>query len=449
MPNLKSIFEGRAELYKIISNIGWLLFEKVFRSLFNFLLIIWIARHYGVEQFGVLNFAIAFTALFSPIATLGLESIVVREIVDKPDKELSILGAAFSLRFIGATLAFILAVLVVFWLRYDDAQARYLSIILAGGLFLQSFDVIDYFFQAKVTSRFTVQARAIASLIGAALKVLCMVYHLPIAWIAWVMFLELLVTAGLLIYFFGGPRLYLGILTFPSNLMKTLLKEGLPLLWAGVLVIIYMRIDQTMLAKLSSDKAVGIYSAAVHLSEIWYFIPGILVNSIFPNIIQTKKQGVAPYLSKLQMVYDLLTLISLAACLFVTFTSDYLMAFIYGDAYGQSALVLSIHIWSSIFVFWGLASNKYLIIENLNYIIFYTTLIGASSNVILNLLFIPSYGVQAAAFSTLFSYGLSAYISYIFFPKSRIVFYMLSRSFNVFRIILNFGDFIKVLKAKS
>src|SRR5438067_13859603 len=78
--------EGRAQVRKVLRNIGWLSIDRMVRASVGLLVGVWVARYLGLDQFGTLNFAAAFVSLLSPFAVLGLDSIVIRDLVDAPAK---------------------------------------------------------------------------------------------------------------------------------------------------------------------------------------------------------------------------------------------------------------------------------------------------------------------------------------------------------------------------
>ena len=75
---------------------------------------------------------------------------------------------------------------------------------------------------------------------------------------------------------------------YSKLLARSLLKDSWPLALSGVVVMIYMKIDQVMIKHMIGEEAVGFYAAAVRLCEAWYFIPVTICNSIFPAIVNAK-----------------------------------------------------------------------------------------------------------------------------------------------------------------
>ena len=86
---LKSIGPG---LRRILGNMGWLMVDRMVRLGMGLFVTVWVARYLGPAQFGSLNFAFAFVSLFGTAATLGLDGIVVREVVHHAADTHEILG---------------------------------------------------------------------------------------------------------------------------------------------------------------------------------------------------------------------------------------------------------------------------------------------------------------------------------------------------------------------
>lgn len=156
--------EGRVALQKILANTGWLFIDKIIRMGVGLLVGIWVARYLGPEQFGLYNYALSFVALFSALATLGLDGIVVRDIVRDPSCKDETLGTAFVLKLIGGGLTFLFVVGANSLLRPHDRLTQWLVGIIALGTIFQAFDTIDFWFQSQVKSKHTVYSKNTAQL---------------------------------------------------------------------------------------------------------------------------------------------------------------------------------------------------------------------------------------------------------------------------------------------
>jgi O-antigen/teichoic acid export membrane protein len=187
----------------------------------------------------------------------------------------------------------------------------------------------------------------------------------------------------------------------------SLLKDSWLMMVAGAAILIYMKIDQVMIKEMLSSGAVGQYAAAVRLSEAWYFIPMVIGNSLFPAIINAKKQSEELYYTRLQNLYDMMVCMAIAIALPMTFLSDWLVNLLYGVEYNQAGSVLMIHIWAGLFVFLSVANDKWFYIENKSKLLIIKVFIGAISNIGLNFIFIRKYGINGAAVASIISYSIS------------------------------------------
>jgi len=239
-------------------------------------------------------------------------------------------------------------------------------------------------------------------------------------------------TALMLIFYFKKNKKF--IFTPYLVQIKTLLKDSWPLILSGLAIMVYMKIDQIMIGEMLGETAVGLYSAAVKISEVWYFIPIVITSSLFPSIVEAKKQDEKLYYKRLQQLYSLMILISAAIALPMTFLSDWVIRFLYGDAYLLAASVLSIHIWAGIFVFLGVASGQWLLIENLQKIALKRTLFGVISNIILNFFLIQKLSIFGAALATLISQSIAAFFYDFFDQSTKKIFFLKLKAFLIWRI---------------
>jgi O-antigen/teichoic acid export membrane protein len=196
-----------------------------------------------------------------------------------------------------------------------------------------------------------------------------------------------------------------------------------------------MKIDQIMVGEIIGNKGLGIFSAAVRLSEITYFIPVVICSSLFPSIIKTHARNIQEYKYKLQQLYDLLVGISISLVIFISLFSKYIVVMIYGNEFIAASSVLVVHIWTCLFVYVGFASGQQLVVENLIPLGLYRTIMGVVINVILNFIFIPMWGIIGGALSTLFTQIFVSWVSLCFYKKTRDMFWMILNSFNPMRLI--------------
>ncbi|MEH2223545.1 flippase [Nostoc sp.] len=423
-----SKFQSRSGLRAIIANTGWLFADRILRMGASLVVGVWVARYLGVKQYGLFNYTLAFVALFSPIFTLGLDDVVVRHLVRQSSNKEEILGTTFWLKFLGGIASVLLAVSTMFFLGEHETLKIWLVAILGiAGVFRAS-DTIELWFQSQVQSKYTVIAKNTAFLLNTLIKIALILTKAPLLAFALVTLAEFAMSAiGLLIvYQVKGSSLWLWRWSVATA--KTLLKESLPLIFSGFAIMIFMRIDQVMLGQMIGDSEVGIYSAAVRVSEIWYFIPGAIVSSVAPAIYAAKEKSESLYYQRIGQLLSLMTCISLAIALPMSFLSDKIIMVMFGSGYAEAGPILAVHIWTSLFVFMGLATSPWFIAEGLNHVSLGKTLFGAILNIILNLLLIPKYAGLGAAIATIISQAAAAFICNGFDSRTQKLFRIQVRS---------------------
>lgn len=435
-------------LRKVIGNTAWLFGEKIVQMGLGLLVGAWVARYLKPQQFGLFNEAIAFAALFAPFAKLGLDNIVVRDITRQPHCKNETLGTAFLLKLMGGILTSLLAVVMISLLRQDEPQLRWLVGIVAAVTVVQSFETIDFWFQSQVQSKYTVWARNGAYVLMNFVKIWLIVTRAPLITFAWAMLVESALSAvGMVIaYRLQGNFLKSWQVSFARA--KVLLKDSWPLILSGLVIMIYMRIDQVMLGQMVGSKEVGVYSAAVKLSELWYFVPGAIVTSVFPSIVKAKEASEEIYYDRTQKLFNIMALLGYSVAIPITFLSTKLLTLpiLYGKDYVQAGPILTVHIWAGLFVSLGVAREPWLISEGLMKLSAATTATGAVINVILNLFLIPRYGGMGAALATVIAQFTASYGANAIYPKTRIIFIKQTKA--IFMIDV-FSSLIKRIKSRN
>ena len=182
---------------------------------------------------------------------------------------------------------------------------------------------------------------------------------------------------------------------------------------------IYMRLDQIMLAKMRSDTEVGIFAAALRFLEIWYFIPMALSSSLLPSLIGKQKADPLGYETTIGHFYDINAGLAYALIAVLVPTAPWLFNLVYGEGFAGAESVFHIQIWAALFVFLGVARSSYLINRGLTGFDLFATTIGVLLNVVLNLFLIPKHGAQGAAVATVISQMVSAFVTSFMWAPTR------------------------------
>ncbi len=411
------------ERHGVAVNSAWLIGDKVIRLGLNLIITVWLARHFGPEGFGVWNFAIAFVALFGVFAVLGMDGIIVRELVtDKVDAG-RILGTALVMRLAAAIIAATAAVGAACWIRGVGDITTLLVASNSLTLVFQSSQIIEYHFQAEMRARAAVVAANIAFLVTAVLRLGLLAMGAPMAWFGLSLVIEAMLAACLLTYAYRRDAKH-ARWSFSLPLAKRLLGQSWPLLLSGFAVMAYMRIDQVMLAMMLNDHTVGVFSAALRVAEVWYFIPMAITAAAFPRMLERRAADPVAFQRYTQTLYDCMAWLGLAVAVFASLSARWLIPLLYGQEYAQSATILSIQIWAGIAVAMSYVHGRWLLAEGLQKYGLYYTLSAAVVNISLNFLLIPKYGAVGAAWSTLAA-QIGVLPIQLFFKKARRNFLMM------------------------
>jgi O-antigen/teichoic acid export membrane protein len=199
-----------------------------------------------------------------------------------------------------------------------------------------------------------------------------------------------------------------------------MLRDSFPLIFASAFFLIYARIDQVMIKNMIDAKAVGLYDAAVRISELSYFVPQILLLALFPVIINAKKVSPELYYKRTKKLLLSLLVISISIALFITIFAKYLILIIFGASFAGALYPLWICAWSTVGASLNSLVQQILVAENMTKNITISAFLGMTTNVVLNIFFIPKYGISGAALATLISY-MVPFFSLFLFKKTRVL----------------------------
>lgn len=412
------------DLIKVVKNIFWLGLEHSLRLGLGLIVGIWLVRYLGPENFGVMSYSLAITGLFSAIAALGMRGIAIREIVRHPDQKFEILGTSATLQILGGLVSYAMAISSVFLLRPNDPLAIAFVAIAGSALLFKLSETADYWLESQLMSKYSVWIRSGCFAFFSMVKVYLILIEADLISFAYVIVAEALAVTLVYITVILLSCFKMSKIHFVWVRAKDMLLAGCPLMLTGISMAIYMKIDQIMLGQMLGNTAVGIYAAAVRLSELWLFIPLIIANSVLPGILEAQKNSAKLYLAKLQQLFDILVWIALVIILIITLTADELVILIFGQDFKEAGKILSIHIWAIVFAFLGLASGKWFLAEDRQILGLKRALLGMAVNIALNLRLIPEYGGLGAAWATLLSQASAAMLFDLTHAETRKIFWM-------------------------
>ena len=403
---------------KYFENAFWLIFEKGFSLFVGLVVGIYVARYLQPEAFGLLNYGIGFVSIFSALSTLGMDQIIVRELAKGKTSKEDLLGTGFVIKLFGS-LALIVLMLVVMVFLDQGPLANTLILIIAGAELFKAFEVISYFFQSQVRSKYVVQVQLVINLMISLSKIGLVFFHAPLIWFAVIIVIGSLLNAVGFLYAYkvreGSPFRW----NFQKKLARILLKESWPLALYGVALHTQARIDQVMLGNMMNISEVGQYSVALRFIEIFGFVPMILMSTFTPAVTKGKATSEALYHSRLLNLYRLMFAAFLLMAIPIFMFGEQVITFLYGVEYQAAGYLLSLFALRLFFANMGVGKSVFIVNESLFKYSLITVILGAFTNVSLNYFLIPLYGPEGAIAGSLISFGVSVFLVDTFFQKTR------------------------------
>ena len=356
----------------------------------------------------------------------GINHITIKDLTQKPEKENVIMGTSFWIRACFAIILVIASEVTICVLTKNDKTSMIIGAFLSSMMLFNCSEVIDYYAKASMKVKFVAVAKMISFVMLSTLKILVVVFNLSLEYYALTYLIESIIYATLLVVSYkimhkksSNKCKWL----FDKDYAKNLLSKSWYFALSSIMVTIYLRIDQVMLGRLISDKSqVGIYSAAVRIAEMWVFVPNAIIASFKPIIIEYKgKKEEYLYQKNLQRLYDIASMVSILFAIGVTIFSRLIIYILYGTQYMDASGILYIMIWGIWFGTLGNVHYVWMICENKEkYSLFYS-LSGSLSNIILNSILIPRYGMYGAAIATLCSQFAANILSFMIFKETKIL----------------------------
>ena len=399
---------------------------------------IYVARYLGPERFGLLSYANSYVGIFTAIAILGLDGIVVRELVKSPDQRDTLLGTSFLLKVVGTLLMWALILATLFFSNNDPLTSALIAII-AFGVIFQTFNVIDYNFQAEVKSKYVVHSQIVQLIVSSITKLVLILKGLPLVWFAAVYSLDAIILAVGLAYAYSRNSGSIKKWKWNAKVALALLLDSWPLMFAYMSYLIYAKIDRIMIKEMLDEHNVGIYSAAYILYEAPLFISLMIAKSVYPILVQYYQDNKIKFFQLYSTLSSYMTLLSYLIVLFIFIFHEILIQITFGESFEESSKILMLLSFGMIPMFNAFLRSSYITISGNQKIILYTTLFSAMLNIVLNLLLIKAYGVIGAVYATVFTQTLSLIVLNFAFTNTRSIFFIQAKSLLLFGIWRKFN----------
>ena len=398
-----------ATLIKYGKNISWLLVEKIVRIVLGITIGAWMARYLGPRDFGVFNFAQSFVGIFAALSVLGLDDILMLKIINDKSKKGAVLGTVCVLKILGSGLLLLCIYLTIPFFK-DQLETKTMVFIFAASFFFKSFNVIDYYFRSNVLVQYVVFSNLASSLICSILKIFLIVYEQPLIYFAIVVLFDVILCSFFYGIFYIWKEDFFRGWRFDFSMAKTLLSNSWPLFLTGVVASIDIRVDQVMLNKMIGAEATGYYAAAIKINESVFWLFAIISLTLFPAIVNAKKESVQKYTSRIENLYTFMIMVFLVSCVPLIVFAESIISILYGDQYTFSIAILQVGAASGFFIAVKTVQGSWALTENLQRYSLILQTAGTLCNIVLNFFLIKKFGIMGAAYGTLLSHAIGVIV---------------------------------------
>lgn len=417
--NMKSVLGklGRLKRSKVASNSLILMISKVIQMLLSLVVSVISARFLGPANFGMVSYAGSIITFLTPIAGLGINSILAYECIQKPEEEGTIMGTAMLLQLLSGLLCIFAAIAFALVFERNDPLVVTVIVLYSLELLFKGVAALEYWFQVHYYAKYIAISALITYISVSAYKIILLAMRARVELFALSMCVDYL---ALGVCYFScyrkadGPKFQIS-----SARAKQLVQVGKSFILSGLMVAFYTQMDRVMLKTMLGEATVGCYTVAMSLISLLGFILASIIAASNPIILEHQKVDEEKYEHALIGRFSLICYFSIVLAIGFTIGSSFVVDMLYGEAYRQSASIVCVLTWTPLFTYWGVAKGIWFVSQRKQKYVKWLSLIGAITNAILNYVLIHQFGVIGAALATLVSEMTVNFIAGFFFPQIR------------------------------
>lgn len=380
---------------KMLNNAKWIILCKIIQSVIQLFVGMLSARYLGPSNYGLINYAASIVAFAMPLMRLGLSGILVREYVENPDTEGQILGTSMTMNLVSA-IACIIGV-TTFTAVADSGETTTIlvCVLYSMSLLCQAGEMIQYWFQAKLLSKYSSLAMLGSYIAVSVYKIYLLVAAKSVCWFALSHAVEYGVAALLMMVAYrknNGQKL-----SFSLSVAGKMFARSKYYMLSSMMTVAFSSTAGIIMKLVIGAAENGYYSAAVTCAAVVQFVYSAILDSARPVILESKKQDQRQFEKNMSVLSGVILYLALAQSVAFTVFADLIIRILYGADYAASVPVLQILIWQTAFSYMGAIRNIWILAEEKYNRLWIINLCGAISNIILNLCLIPRWGACGAA----------------------------------------------------
>lgn len=387
---------------KVLQNASWILIGHIIQMILQFIVGILSARFLGPENYGTINYVLSYVSFFSAFCGLGMNGVIVNELVHNRNEEGKIVSTSILLRFISSIFSIIAVLGIIVITDYGNVAIFFIAVLEVIQLPFAAFNTIDYWFQSKLESKYVAIIRDIAYVLTSIYKVYLLMTAKSVYWFAVAMSLDVVLQGIMYLVVFQRKRNKELKLGWSGTFARRILKECYPFMLANIMVQIYQQTDKIMIKQmLGTSEQVGLYTAVTTICTIIGFVPIAILDSMRPIVMEMKQVDEKKYQLRIRQMFAAIFWINMLYALFITVMAWPVIYILYGNQYLQATNCLRICVWYTAFSYMGGGKSVWLICEGKNKYVMLFSIFGAITNLFMNFIWIPLWGIEGAALATL------------------------------------------------
>lgn len=384
---------------RIINNTIWIVGCKIFRALLGMLVTMLSARYLGPSGYGLISYAASIVTFVVPVMQLGLNSTLVQELVNDPDHEGSIMGTSIVMSLVSGMGCIVGVVAFSALTNPGEPVTTLVCGLYSIQLVFQALEQIQYWFHAKLLSKYVSMTMLVAYGVTSGYKILLLVLGSSVYWFALSQALDFLLISGVLLVIYRQKSN--AKLAFSWKLFRKMFARSKYYIISNLMISVFAQTDRIMLKIMMDETAVGYYSAAVTCAGMAGFVFEAIINSAQPVILESARRGDAALERAISTLYSVVIYLSIGLCVVITVFAPLVIHILYGDQYGPAVQALRLIVWYSTFSYLGAVRDVWILAQWKQKYLLLINLIGAGANVALNVALIPWLGINGAALASL------------------------------------------------
>lgn len=395
-----------------------------------------VARYLGPEMYGIIAFATAVYTLLVIIVSLGIDDIIMKDMLQHEERQGSIQGSALFVKSAAAFLVY--GIIFIYFLINYSGEKLYSVLIITGAVLFQPLSVFSCIFLINAQAKYTSIARMISYTLSSLLKIILIIFKAPVTYFAFAVFIDYAVLYLTVILMYKYKQYTVSGWHIDISYIKYILKSAVPLFAAVLFYTFYQKVTVIIISSMYSDYASGIYSAAARLTEIWYLVPAVLMTAFYPAVVKAKQISEEEYNKRIKALFYVTTIPFILMAFFAALLSPFIIKILYGEKYIQSSIVLALTIWSVPFISFYVISSKCFILENKVKHLLLRSALSFILIIILNYVLGSIYYLEGFSLALLISSFISFFLADLFFKDTRELFFIkLLSIFLPFTLLLN------------